>query len=221
MDVMRFSLYLTICGLWLSTVTWFLDLQRCAIILTQFDANRWSGSLPIKQHRGRTAASVAVTQCYTLMQVLFVPGWSTVLLLFLANILESRSVVSVSKIGTESKWWNSSILIWLLLLYSIRPNGLLTLWWPARLLPWRLFLSLSTDRSSPDSGSLSGEDWLWPEQRNTERTVSKHQPCELPQWSGCVSHLFSVRCLSHRFTVRFVVVLECKDKCVRFFSRCL
>lgn len=144
MDVLRFRLYLIIRGIWLSTVTWFLDLQRCTIILTQFDANRWPGSLPIKQHRGRTAASVAVTQCYALMQVLFLPGWSTVLLLlfFLANILKSRSVVSVSKIGAESKWWNSSILIWLLLPYSIRPSGLLTLWWPARLLPWRLSFSL-------------------------------------------------------------------------------
>lgn len=64
-----------------------------------------------------------------------------------------------------------------LLPYSIRPCGLLTLWWPARLLPWRLpFPSLSSERSGPDSGSRSrsGGDWLWPEQRNTARTVSKH-----------------------------------------------
>lgn len=62
-----------------------------------------------------------------------------------------------------------------LLPYSIRPCGVLTLWWPARLLPWRLpSPSLSSERSGPDSGSQSGGDWLWPEQRNTARTVSKH-----------------------------------------------
>lgn len=82
----------------------------------------------------------------------------------------------------------------LFLPYSILPCGVLTLWWTARLLPWWLpFPPLSSERSGPDSGSRSGGDWLWPEQRNPARTVSKH--CEHVNFPGvrrCKSLVFSV-----------------------------
>lgn len=119
-----------------------------------------------------------VAQCYTLVQVLFVlPGWSSVQLgffFFFWQICEEQECCLLLKWGPEQiVTFQHPYLV--LLPYSIRPRGVLTLWWPARLLPWRLlFPSLSSERSGSDSGSWSGGDWLWPEQRNTARTVSKH-----------------------------------------------
>lgn len=102
-----------------------------------------TGSFTIRQHRGRSDASVVVTHCCTLMQMLHGQVVQLFCCIFFGKPFE-EPVCSVWVLGFGEQMEIPASLPHFCNppLYSICLHGLLTLWWPVRLLYWQLFLSL-------------------------------------------------------------------------------